>query len=44
MGCKDEDEDEDADEDEDEDEVDVAALFAFRVDSGGLVDGDMFID
>ena len=38
MGCK--------DEDEDEDDVDVAvdALFAFRVDSGGLVDGVMFID
>ena len=37
MGC----------EDEGEDEVDVAAvdvLFAFRVDSGRLVDEDMFID
>ena len=37
MGC----------EDEGEDEVDVAAvdvLFAFRVDSGGPMDGDMFID
>ena len=33
-------------EDEDEDEVNVAvdALFAIRVDSGGLVGGDMFID
>ena len=37
MGCEDEDEDEDED-------VAVDALFTFRVDSGGLVDRDMFID
>ena len=40
MGCEDE------DEDEDEDKVDVAVdvLFTIRVDSGGLVSGNMFID
>ena len=38
MGCE--------DEDEDKDKVAVAvdALFVFRVNSSGLVDGDMFID
>ena len=38
MGCE--------DEDEAEDKVDVAvdALFTIRVDSGGLVGGNMFID
>ena len=39
MGCEDEDEDEDEDV-----AVAVDALFAFRVDSGELVYGDMFID
>ena len=40
MSCEDE------DEDKDKDKVDVAvdALFTFRVDSGRLVDRDMFID
>ena len=40
MGCEDE------DEDEAKDKVDVAvdALFTIRVDSGGLVGGNMFID
>ena len=41
MGCEDEDEDEDEDKDKD---VAVHTLFTFRVDSGGLVDRDMFID